>query len=161
MLIVVMGVSGSGKSTIGRGIAERLNLPFFEGDEYHPQKNVEKMSNGIPLTDRDRKPWLRTINSLLIDCESKYGAVFTCSALKESYRNVLANSVEKVHWIFLHGSKKLLKQRMIARKNHFMKSELLDSQLNLLEEPADAIWVDVQKSPNKMINNIISQLLNE
>lgn len=161
MLIIVMGVSGSGKSTIGRGIAERLNLPFFEGDEYHPQKNIEKMSNGIPLNDRDRTPWLKTINRVLIDCETKYGAVFTCSALKESYRTLLSASIEKMHWVFLHGSREVIRKRMVERKGHFMKAELLDSQLSILEEPEDAIKVDVQKDPSTMINNVISQLLNE
>ncbi|MEO9872311.1 gluconokinase [Ekhidna sp.] len=161
MLIVVMGVSGSGKSTIGRGIAERLNLPFFEGDDYHPRNNVEKMSKGIPLNDRDRKPWLETLSGLLLDCQEGYGAVFTCSALKESYRTLLSSSVEKVHWIFLHGPKKIIMKRMQERKGHFMKAELLDSQFSILEEPEDAIRVDLKKDPNKMINNIISQLLNE
>lgn len=160
MLIIVMGVSGSGKSTIGKGIAERLNLPFYEGDEYHPQKNIEKMSNGIPLNDRDRTPWLKTINRVLID-ESKHGAVFTCSALKKSYRVMLSASIEKMNWVFLHGSREVIKKRMDERKGHFMKAELLDSQFSILEEPEDAIRVDVQKDPTTMINNVIRQLLNE
>lgn len=161
MLVVVMGVSGSGKSTVARGLAERLNLPFFEGDDYHPPKNVEKMSNGIPLNDRDRKPWLKVISEHLADCEKSNGAVFTCSALKESYRQILTSSVEKVNWIFLDGSKDVIKKRMKKRKDHFMKPEMLDSQFSILEEPEDAIRVDIKKNPNTMINNIISQLLNE
>ncbi len=161
MLVVVMGVSGSGKSTIGRGIAERLNLPFYEGDDYHPDKNIEKMSKGIPLNDFDRRPWLKRINSLLQDSEHKYGAVFTCSALKQSYRDLLGTSVEKINWIFLHGSERTLRKRMLNRNDHFMGANMLESQLSILEEPSNAIKVDILKDPNAIINNILRQLLNE
>lgn len=161
MLIVIMGVCGSGKSTIGRGVAERLNLPFFEGDDYHSERNIQKMSEGIPLNDRDRRPWLKSINDLLRDSESKYGAVFTCSALKQSYRDLLEASVEKINWVFLHGSERTLRKRMLGREGHFMKTNLLESQLSILEEPSNAIKMDILRDPNTIINNIIRQLLNE
>ncbi len=161
MLIIVMGVSGSGKSTIAKGVAEKLNLPFFEGDDYHSEKNIQKMSEGLPLNDRDRTPWLKAINALLLDYEGGYGAVFTCSALKKSYRSLLSTNVEKIHWVFLHGPKEVIRRRLLERQNHFMSTSLLDSQFSSLEEPEEAIKMDLRKDPNTIVNNILSQLLNE
>ena len=161
MLIIVMGVSGSGKSTIGKEVAEKLNLPFFEGDDYHSEKNIQKMSDGLPLDDRDRRPWLKAINGLLLEYGEGYGAVFTCSALKKSYRTLLASNVEKIHWIFLHGPKEVIRNRLLERKDHFMQAELLDSQFSILEEPEEAIRVDLRKDPSTIVNNILSQLLHE
>ena len=119
------------------------------------------MSKGIPLNDFDRRPWLKRINSLLQDSEHKYGAVFTCSALKQSYRDLLGTSVEKINWIFLHGSERTLRKRMLNRNDHFMGANMLESQLSILEEPSNAIKVDILKDPNAIINNILRQLLNE
>ena len=127
-ILFVIGVSGTGKSTIAKLLAEELNLPFFDGDDFHSEANIEKMSNKIPLTDEDRYEWLVTLNKLAVN-NQETGAVIVCSALKESYRNILANKIEeKVVWISLESSFELLLERLRKRKGHFMPAELLRSQ---------------------------------
>ncbi|WP_319497196.1 gluconokinase [uncultured Cohaesibacter sp.] len=150
-VIIVMGVSGCGKSSVGAELAARHGLPFLDADDYHPKANVDKMSKGIALQDDDRWPWFeilaRTINE---NADQSGSAVCGCSALKRSYRTYLSDQVDRpVLYIFLHGSKALLFDRMSARKDHYMPPSLLESQLATLEEPGsdeNAVAVSIDKS---------------
>jgi len=158
MIIVVMGVTGSGKSTIGKLLADRLSLPFFDADDFHSPENVSKMSKGIALTDEDRYPWLRTLSELLRSHEGG-GAVLACSALKESYRKLLQQGLkEAISWIYLEGSKETLRQRMENRKEHFMPESLLDSQLATLEKPSYAYCISIEKDPGSIVAEILKRL---
>jgi gluconokinase len=136
-LIVVMGVAGSGKTTIAAGLAERLSVPFVEGDSLHPAANVKKMASGIPLTDEDRWPWLKAIGERMeVERLTGHGVVVSCSALKHVYRDCLRKEVHgKVQFILLDGSRELIGDRMKKRKGHFMPPALLDSQFATLEKP--------------------------
>jgi len=156
-LIVVMGVAGSGKSTIAAGLAEKLGVDFIEGDALHPQANVNKMAGGQPLTDDDRWPWLEAIGAR-IDAEraAGMGVVVSCSALKHVYRDCLRKKVNgRVRFILLDGPRDLISQRMIGRKGHFMPQSLLDSQLATLEKPGpveDAVILDISQTvPNLLV----------
>ena len=137
-LIVVMGVAGSGKTTIANALAERLGVPFVEGDSLHPAANVRKMASGTPLTDEDRWPWLRAIGERMeVERATGHGVVVSCSALKHIYRDCLRKEVHgRVHFILLDGSRELIGQRMRKRKGHFMPPALLDSQFATLEDPS-------------------------
>ena len=155
-VIVVMGVSGTGKSTIGRALAETLDLPFVEGDDLHPAANVAKMAAGIPLTDADRAPWLD-----LIAAELGRPVVITCSALKRAYRDRLRRAAPDLVLVYLHGAPELLASRMAQRDGHFMPTALLESQLATLEEPAadeDAIPVDVMLRPGEIVELVTDRL---
>ena len=156
-VIVVAGVSGSGKSTIGKLLAERLNLPFKDADDYHPQANVDKMAGGSPLNDTDRKPWLEILAHEIEGWAQSNGAVLACSALRESYRQLLSQKVAP-QWVFLDGSFELLKSRLDNRKGHFFNSELLQSQLDTLEEPDYGIHVSIEPSPEAIVDEIIKKL---
>ncbi|TCR00068.1 gluconate kinase (SKI family) [Neorhizobium sp. JUb45] len=148
--VIVMGVSGSGKSSVGILLAKALDLPYVEGDELHPKSNVEKMSKGTPLTDEDRWPWLDLIGERLTDGAST-GIVITCSALKKSYRDRLRNAAGgKLAFVFLDGSKELLTDRMGHRTGHFMPISLLETQLATLERPEKedgVVTVDIDATP--------------
>jgi gluconokinase len=137
-LIVVMGVAGSGKTTIASGLAERLRVPFVEGDSLHPAANVKKMAAGIPLTDEDRWPWLEAIGARMeVERVTGHGVVVSCSALKHAYRDCLRKEVHgKVRFILLDGSRETITDRMKQRKGHFMPPALLDSQFATLERPS-------------------------
>jgi gluconokinase len=137
--IVVMGVSASGKSTVGEALARALSLPFVEGDQLHSRHNVEKMSRGEPLTDEDRAPWLSTIAALLGDA-ARYprGVVIACSALKSAYRDELRAASPAVRFVFLDSSPELVAARMAARRHHFMPATLAASQFATLEQPTAA-----------------------
>jgi 6-phosphogluconate dehydrogenase len=151
-----MGVCGSGKSTIGKLLAKELNLSFYDGDDFHPQVNIDKMSEGIPLNDEDRKGWLKALN--FIAKETKKG-VFACSALKEPYRQILFDGLPAdAHLVYLNGSYELIDKRMKARANHFMPPDLLDSQFEALEIPNYGIEVSIDETPENIIANIISQI---
>jgi gluconokinase len=155
-VIVVMGVSGTGKSTIGRALAETLDLPFVEGDDLHPASNVAKMAAGTPLTDADRAPWLDLIAGQLVR-----PVVVTCSALKRSYRDRLRVAAPDLVLVYLHGSPELLATRMAQRDGHFMPTALLESQLATLEEPAadeEAIGVDVSLQPEEIVELVTARL---
>ncbi len=154
-LFVMMGVSGSGKTTIGKLLAQRLGLEFLDADDYHSQANKDKMHAGTPLTDEDRWPWLRALNELLQQRMNK-GCVLACSALKESYRNVLLQDIPQscLDFILLEGSKSMIAQRM-EHRNHFMPAAMLDSQLATLEVPAYAIKVTNDRAPAVVVDDIL------
>ncbi len=154
MTIVVMGVSGSGKSTLGSEIARQIGWKFFDGDDFHPAANIEKMSAGIPLNDTDREPWLLELAELM---KREPNIVLACSALKESYRGILKQGGE-VEFVFLNPSSETLQRRLEERPGHFMKAGLLDSQLSTLEPPRDALLMDGLQASSEMAADIIKQL---
>lgn len=159
MIVVVMGVSGCGKTTVGRLLAQRLGWCFYEGDDFHSAANIEKMSKGIPLTDADRWPWLADIRSV-IESSSASGTntVIACSALRQAYRSYLSANAPEIRFVYLKGSTPLIVERMSSRESHYMKSQLLDSQIASLEEPVDAIEVDIRKSPDVIVAQIETQI---
>ncbi len=153
-----MGVAGAGKTTVGKLLASQLGWKFADGDDYHPAVNLEKMRNGIPLTDADRAPWLEILRSLIGEwvTEGK-SAVLACSALKRAYRERLQVGPE-VRVVYLKGELALLQSRMRARHGHFMTERMLESQLATLEEPEDAVVVDVVRSPEEIVAEIRRKL---
>jgi gluconokinase len=157
--IVLMGVSGCGKSTVGLRLARKLDREFLEGDTFHPAANVEKMSRGVPLDDGDRLPWLKAI-AAAID-EARQGGrqvVVTCSALKRRYRTILADGHDDVTFVYLRGRKDLIAQRLAARAGHFMPPKLLDSQFAALEEPAadeDSVMMAIDDTPDQIADAIV------
>lgn len=160
--LVVMGVSGSGKSTIAEQLAARLGWRYVDGDLFHPPANVAKMSAGHPLTDEDRWPWLRAI-AAEIDRRAAAGtrAVVACSALKHAYRDILVHGRDDVRIVFLDGAKDLIEKRLAARKGHFMPPGLLDSQFKTLEPPQPSerpITVSIDASVDGIVDNIVRQL---
>lgn len=154
--IVLMGVSGSGKTTIGRALSQTLGYSFFDADDFHPQKNIDKMSSGLSLNDQDRLPWISRLNDLLCQKQDQ-GLTLACSALKESYRQRLSEGLE-INWFYLKGSYKMILQRLENRSHHFMPHELLKSQFNTLEEPDYAIAIAIDKPIEKIIEHIKNHL---
>lgn len=154
-----MGVSGCGKSTVGKLLAPRLGATFFDADDFHPAANVEKMRNGKPLTDDDRAGWLDRLSALIAD-NNRLGdsIVLACSALKESYRLHLSDAAENVSFVFLKGNFETIMRRLERRGGHYMPASLLESQFAALEEPADAIVIDIDLSPNEAVENILIRL---
>ncbi|MEQ9304857.1 MAG: gluconokinase [Marinoscillum sp.] len=147
--IIVMGVSGSGKSTIGQMVADRYNIEFIDADDYHPESNKQKMANGQPLNDDDRLPWLEILHQQLI---RKVPVVLGCSALKASYRQLLDPEMA-FHWIYLNGPRELILKRMKQRA-HFMKPDMLDSQLETLEVPKTAHEISIDATPKEILKEI-------
>ncbi len=157
-IFMIMGVSGCGKSTIGRMLAETLSLPFFDGDDYHPEKNIEKMSRGEPLNDEDRYTWLEALNTLAKKHQYK-GAVIACSALKEMYRDLIEKDLDPVPiWIYLEGSYTMILKRLEQRSGHFMPANLLRSQFDVLEPPTKAICISIELEPVEIITEILKKL---
>lgn len=158
MVIVVMGVTGSGKTTIGNLLARRLAWEFADADDFHSAANKEKMHNGIPLTDADRLPWLATIHDQIAKWLAlKENVVLACSALKQSYRQLLWNGPE-VRFVYLKGSYELIAERLRARKGHFADEHILAGQFRDLEEPTDAIAVSIDASPEEIVQEICRRL---
>lgn len=158
-IIFIMGVSGVGKSTIGNLLSKQLNIPFFDGDDFHPAANIKKMSNGQALNDEDRLEWLKTLNDLALKHCSIKGCIIACSALKQSYRNLLNSNIAfDTKWVFLNGSFDTIHKRINQRKDHFMSSDLLKSQFDILERPKDSIEIDIQLTPEQIINVINMEL---
>jgi len=154
-----MGVSGSGKTTIGKKLARKTGLPFFDGDDFHPPSNKQKMTAGVPLTDDDRTEWLVQMNHLAKEQAQINGAIIGCSALKEKYRAILSSGISvPLYWIFLQGSFDLIKKRMDKRKDHFMPPALLASQFDALEIPDNCITIDISNNPDEIVETIISQI---
>lgn len=155
MIIIVTGVSGSGKTTLGSLLAKKLHLPFYDADDFHPTANIEKMTHGIPLTDHDRWPWLDHLSENIQKWESSGGGILACSALREIYRERL-QTVPDIVWLHLKGMKEVIAERMAARKGHYMNPDLLDSQLNTWEEPGYGYHIDITKSPDEMVKEVLS-----
>ncbi|MGI9174171.1 MAG: gluconokinase [Rhodothermales bacterium] len=155
-VVVVMGVSGSGKTTIGEQLADVLGWPFYDADDFHPAVNVEKMGRGEALTDADRMPWLRALRDLIARClEERTSAVLACSALKAFYREVLTEGGgEAVVFVYLSGTRELIEARLAARHGHFFDASLLESQFAVLEEPKDAIVVEIAGEPEALVARI-------
>lgn len=154
-----MGVSGSGKTTIGEKLAGVLGLPFYDADNFHPQANIEKMTSGTPLTDDDRLPWLEELAKNIKLWNNGPGAVLACSALKEEYRTILRDGIP-VSWIYLHGSRDMIQQRLESRRGHYMSTALLNSQLETLEKPAYGIHTDISGSADEIVREIIIKIDN-
>src|SRR5262249_9697997 len=151
MIVVLMGVTGSGKTTVGRILAQQLGWTFYDADDFHPASNVSKMRRGIPLTDEDRKPWLQTLARLIDEARDR-GAniVLAGSELKPAYQDYLSHALDVVPYVYLSGSPELIRKRLEARKGHFMNPELLPSQFAILEPPEHAIRVDAGGSPEQI-----------
>jgi gluconokinase len=156
MILVIMGVSGAGKTTVGRQLADQLGWTYFEGDDYHPAANVEKMRRGVPLQDEDRWPWLAALRELIAEAHRKGGnVVLACSVLKQSYRDELSRGAPgDVRFVYLRGSEELVKHRLAGRKGHFMNPALLHSQFEALEPPNDAIVADIARDPHEIVDQI-------
>lgn len=161
MILIAMGVSGAGKSLIGEMLAERLSCSYTDGDAFHSAANKEKMHHGIPLTDEDRWPWLRTIRAA-IEEKQRAGetAVFTCSSLKRSYRDVLRGTDTDVRFVYLKGSFEVLQERLKSRTGHFFDPSLLKSQLDTLEEPDpdEAIEVSIELTPEQIVDQVMLKI---
>jgi gluconokinase len=155
MIVVLMGVTGSGKTTVGKVLASELGWKFHDADDFHPASNIDKMRRGIPLTDEDRKPWLEALARLIDDARDRgENIVLACSALKHAYQEYLRHDLDVVHYVWLTGSEELIRQRLAARAGHFMNPKLLPSQFEILEPPGDAIRVDVGRSPVEIAHEI-------
>ena len=155
-----MGVSGSGKTTIGKLLSTKLKLPFYDADDYHSTANIKKMRAGFPLEDNDRWPWLDELGKQIKRWESTGGAVLACSALKKIYRERLTTiPKENIQLIYLSGSFNLIKERINSRKNHFFDDKLLQSQFDALEIPKDAFQVSIEETPEQIVRQIINHLI--
>lgn len=157
---MVMGVAGSGKSVIGAAFASALGVEFVEGDRYHSAENVERMARGVPLTDDDRAEWLRSLAVRISEARrAGTGLVISCSALKQSYRDILRAEASDLRFVFLKGDRSLIAERLAGRRGHFMPPSLLDSQLAALEEPSagEGAWVcDISKSPQDIVAALVA-----
>lgn len=157
-LFYIMGVSGTGKTTVGTLLAKTLNIQFFDGDDFHPASNIKKLSAGKPLNDDDRLGWLQKLNELAI-AKKEAGAVIACSALKEKYRQILSQKLgADVTFIYLEGTFEEIKTRMEKREGHFMPLSLLESQFETLEPPQDALNVSISKTPDEIVQQITAQI---
>jgi 6-phosphogluconate dehydrogenase len=157
-IIYIMGVSGSGKTTVGRLLSCKTGIPFFDADDYHPQANIEKISAGVPLNDEDRLGWLETINQLAVEQQQIKGAIIACSALKQQYRNLLEQSLNDPLWYHLEGSYELIYGRMLQRKDHFMPAALLQSQFDTLETPLNAFKVQIDTTAEAITNTMLHHM---
>lgn len=159
--MILMGVSGCGKSTIGKTLSTRLGWEFIEGDDLHPKDNIEEMASGDPLEDEDRVPWLHTINRLLLEKQDEgESVIISCSALKGWYREILRRDVDNLIFVYLHGEYETILQRMQERGAHFMKADMLRSQFDDLEPPdaSRAILVSIEQPVEKTVDDILQAL---
>jgi gluconokinase len=156
---IVMGVSGSGKTSVGRSLAEELGWNFYDADDFHPPQNIAKMANGIPLDDEDRVPWLAALHDLIASClKTDRPGVLACSALKERYRQQLVDGNKGVQIIYLKGSYDLIWSRMEKRTDHYMKPHMLKSQFDTLEEPVTALTIDISMPVDEIVQKILKQM---
>lgn len=156
MIIIIMGVSGVGKTTAGAVLAERLGWVFYDADDFHSKGNIEKIKAGIPLTDADRLPWLAALRDLIRQTDTDM--VLACSALKQSYRDYLRDGRRDFAFVYLKGDASLIEERLEGRKGHFARPGILESQLRDLEEPEDALVIDASQSPDSIAGEIIKGL---
>lgn len=151
-----MGVSGCGKTSIGILLSKRLGWLFYDADDYHSEENKSKMAQGVPLTDDDRRSWLQNLKELielhLLNCNTM---VLACSALRQSYRDFLQNGYSEIQFVFLNGDYDLILERLMKRQDHFMKSNMLLSQFSILEKPTDAISININSPPEKIVEKIL------
>jgi len=159
MVLILMGPMGCGKTTIGKMLAEKLGWSFYDGDDFHPKENVEKMRAGIALTDEDRKLWLETLHANVQHwLRDKQNSILACSALKQAYRELLGVNQNTVKTVYLKGSYELLRARIEERQHPYMDKNLLRSQLDTLEEPKDGLTVDISATPEIVVSAIIDHL---
>lgn len=160
--IVIMGVSGSGKTTIGKLLSEKIQIPFFDGDDFHSEENIQKMASGKPLNDEDRKEWLLELNRLIQKNSNEKGCIIACSSLKKNYRDILSKNVPNaIKFVFLKGSYSEILSRMESRENHFIPSTLLKSQFETLEIPQNAYTISIMQNPDQMVTNIQNEIFNK
>lgn len=154
-IIILMGVAGSGKSTIGAILSRELGWEFIDSDKLHPQQNIEKMKNGIALTDSDRKPWLKAIRNVIEQADqNNVNIIIACSALKETYRQYLIQSDKNIEIVFLKGDLNLIQKRLLSRPHHFFNPKLLQDQFKTLEEPGNALHIDILQPPQNIAHSI-------
>ena len=161
VIVLVMGPAGSGKTTVGKLLATQLSWGFADGDDFHPPANIKKMASGIPLTDEDRLPWLHSIRDAMQQWQAQgKSVVIACSALKRSYRDLLGigPNATNIKLVYLKGSYDLLLERLHSRTGHYMKEQMLASQLADLEEPTDALTIDIANSPEQIVAEIRNRL---
>ncbi|SRR6266498_5278100 len=157
--IIVMGVAGCGKTTVGKALARDLGWNFYDADDFHPPENIAKMANGIPLNNSDRAPWLAALHDLISSSlKANHPGVLACSALKQSYRQRLLEGNEGVQIVYLKGSYDLIWSRMSMRKEHYMKPDLLQSQFEALEEPTKALTIDISMSIEDIVQEVVSSM---
>ncbi|WP_199194317.1 gluconokinase [Pleurocapsa sp. CCALA 161] len=162
MFYVIMGVSGTGKSTIGRLLSDRLGWDFYDADDFHSPTNLDKMNRGIALTDSDRLPWLKELQQLISHTlGSKQNGILACSALKLQYRQILRGESSEVVFIYLKGDYDRVQSRMKQRTGHFMSPNLLRNQFDTLEEPQDAIAIDIALDPEAIVEEILTRIANQ
>ena len=159
MIIVLMGVTGSGKTTVGKLLAADLGWSYFDADDFHSEQNIEKMKSGMPLNDADRTPWLESLRELIRDCLTRdENAVLACSALKESYRREFLLLDERVKLVYLKGDYQMIRDRLAQRRGHYMDPNLLESQFETLEEPKECLRIDASSDPTVIVNIIRNDL---
>ena len=159
MIVVAMGVSGVGKTTLGNLLAQRLGCEFLDGDDWHPPANVAKMAAGTALSDEDRWPWLERLNAMLREHEARgQSVILACSALKQAYRERLLQGLVRCELVFLHGECELIQGRLEARKHRYMPASLLRSQIEALEPPVRAISIDVAQAPERCLELVLDRL---
>jgi gluconokinase len=159
VIVILMGVTGCGKTTVGALLAQDCGWDFHDADDFHPAENVAKMKRGAPLDDEDRWPWLERLNTFLLDSERQgKSLVLACSALKQVYRDRLARGCAAARFVFLDGDRELIRARLAARQGHYMNPKLLDSQFAIMERPRDALRLDVAQSPAELVRSIRERL---
>ncbi|MDH3398816.1 MAG: gluconokinase [Acidimicrobiia bacterium] len=159
-VVVVMGVSGSGKTTVGKSLAAELGAAFVDADDYHSPQSIEKMASGIALDDNDRLPWLALLRGVIDDhLATGTSLVLACSAMKQVYRDQLAAQDPQVHFVFLKGDYDTIARRLEEREGHYMKADMLQSQFDALEEPADAVMVDADAGPSEIVARALEGLV--
>lgn len=159
MIIIVIGVAGSGKTTLGRALAQALDWNFVEGDDFHPPRNIEKMRRGEPLNDVDRAPWLAQLHGYIAALDRRgSGAVVACSALKQHYRKSLSVGIRDVRFVYLCGEPELIRARLRGRSTHFMPAELFDSQIATLEPPDKSVRIDIDMQTDRQVAAVLRGL---
>jgi gluconokinase len=160
VIIILMGVTGCGKTKVGAMLADVCGWDFHDADDFHPAENVTKMKSGVALTDEDRWPWLERLNTFLLDSERQgKSLVLACSALKQVYRDRLARGCVGARFVFLDGDRELIRARLAARQGHYMNPKLLDSQFAILERPQEALRLDIAESPAELVRSIRERLV--